>query len=63
MKYLTIKSFAEEIGVTEQTLRNWDKTGKLKPHHRTPSGYRMYSTEQVEIYFLNGVERGCTYGS
>lgn len=51
MGFLSIKEFAKEIGVTEQTLRNWDKSGKLKPHHRTPSGYRIYSREQVNGYF------------
>lgn len=51
MKFLRIKEFAEQIGVSEATLRRWDKTEKLKPHHRTPSGYRMYTKEQVDNYF------------
>lgn len=33
MEYLSIGEFAKKIGVTIQTLRNWDKTGKLKPNH------------------------------
>ena len=32
--------------MSAQTLRNWDKNGKLKPHHTTDSGYRYYSQEQ-----------------
>lgn len=51
MKFFSIKEFAEQIGVSEATLRRWDKTEKLKPHHRTPSGYRMYTKEQVDNYF------------
>lgn len=49
-RYLTIQEFAEEIGVSTQTLRRWDRTDKLKPHHKTPSGYRMYSQKQVVEY-------------
>ena len=47
MRYFTINKFSKIVGVTPQTLRNWDKTGKLKPHHTTDNGYRYYSEEQV----------------
>ncbi len=30
-----------------QTLRNWDKKGKLHPHHTSSNGYRYYSHEQL----------------
>lgn len=50
MKYYSIGKFAEAIGVTQQTLRNWDKTGKLKPHHKGESGYRYYSQHQLQYY-------------
>ena len=29
--YYNIKQFSEIINITTQTLRNWDKTDKLKP--------------------------------
>jgi predicted site-specific integrase-resolvase len=35
------------LGVTAQTLRNWDKSGKLKPHHTSPNGYRYYSEDSL----------------
>ena len=47
MRYFTINKFSKIVGVTPQTLRNWDKAGKLKPHHTTESGYRYYSEEQL----------------
>lgn len=47
MKLYAIGDFAEMIGVTQQTLRNWDKLGKLKPHHVSASGYRYYSQAQL----------------
>lgn len=50
MKYYAIGEFSKAIGVTEQTLRNWDKTNKLKPHHVAESGYRYYSQQQLNCY-------------
>ena len=46
-RYFTINKFAKIVGVTPQTLRNWDKSGKLKPHHTAENGYRYYSEEQL----------------
>lgn len=45
--YLSASEFARRIGVNVQTVRRWDKAGKLKPHHKTPCGYRFYTQEQV----------------
>lgn len=53
MVFLTIGEVADRIGVTLQTLRNWDKSGQFTPHHRTRGNQRVYSEEQVEDY-LNG---------
>lgn len=47
MKYYSIAETSKLLNVTSQTLRNWDKSGKLKPHHTTDSGYRYYSQEQL----------------
>lgn len=51
MKYYTVKEFAEKIGVHAQTVRNWDRKNILKPAFTSPTGYRMYSEQQVEDYF------------
>ncbi len=51
-EYMSIGEFAKEIGVSEGTLRNWEKNGKLLPHHRTKGNQRVYSKEQAEE-FLN----------
>lgn len=47
MKYYSIHEFSKLIGRTPQTLRNWHKNGKLKPHHTGANGYRYYSSEQL----------------
>lgn len=51
MKFYSIGQFSKQIGKTEQTLRNWDKNGTLRPHHITKSGYRYYSQEQLDHFF------------
>lgn len=50
MKYYSIGEFAKIIKVNQQTLRNWDKKGTLKPHHTTEYGKRYYSQEQLNDY-------------
>lgn len=51
VKFMTVDEFAKKIGVHPQTVRMWDRTGALVPHHKTPSGRRLYTEEQVEEYF------------
>lgn len=47
----SIGQFAKLINRTEQTLRNWDKNGKLKPAYiDKDTGYRYYTDEQLKIY-------------
>ena len=46
-KYYSIREFSKILGVTAQTLRNWDTNGKLHPHHTSSNGYRYYSREQL----------------
>ena len=46
-KYYSINKFLKILGVSAQTLRNWDKKGKLHPHHTSSNGYRYYSHEQL----------------
>ncbi len=48
-KYLTIRQAAKIIGVSELTLRNWDKSGKFMASRHPMNNYRMYTLEQVEI--------------
>jgi excisionase family DNA binding protein len=44
---LTIKAAAEVLGVSEQTLRRWDKAGKLRAKRHPMNGYRLYPRQQV----------------
>lgn len=55
MKYYKTGDFADKIGVTSVTLRKWEQSGKLLPHHRSPTGYRYYSQEQLDAYLNDKV--------
>jgi DNA-binding transcriptional MerR regulator len=44
---LTIKETAEVLGVSEVTLRRWDKAGKFVPHRHPLNGYRCYRRADV----------------
>ena len=50
MKYYSAKTVTQILGVTAQTLRNWDKEGKLKPSYVKSNGYRYYSEESILSY-------------
>lgn len=46
-EYLRVGDAAKLLGVCVQTLRNWDKNGKLKPYRHTMSSYRLYKKEDL----------------
>ena len=55
-QYYSINEFSKILGVSAQTLRNWDNKGKLKPHHTSTNGYRYYSHDQLsQIMNLNPI--------
>ena len=42
------------LHVGETTLRNWEKSGKLIPHHVDPqNGYKYYSREQIHEFNIS----------
>ncbi len=55
LKYLSIKDAAGLIGVTPLTLRNWDKRGVLTSYRNPINNYRVYRSDQVEL-FLRKIE-------
>ena len=50
MNKYNISKASSIIGVSPQTLRNWDKEGKLKPSIITESGYRYYTDMDLDGY-------------
>lgn len=48
MTYVTIGDLAKKAQVSLQTLRRWDRIGKLKPVMTLNNGTRLYTPEQVD---------------
>ena len=57
-KFLTSGQAAKILGIHQDTLRNWDKTGKLKPHHVSTTGYKYYTLSQIKL-IANVTESDC----
>ena len=53
MKKYNISKASEILGVCTQTLRNWDKTGVLKPSIITEHGYRYYTDDDLANFTNN----------
>ncbi len=49
--YLTLSEASEYIGKSKETLRRWDREGKLSAVREPMSNYRVYKREQVESLF------------
>jgi len=53
IKYLTLSEASKLTGKSKQTLRRWDKAGKLPALREPVNNYRMYLREEVETLFAN----------
>src|SRR3989344_1608881 len=56
-KKLNIREAAEIIGVSIDTLRRWDATGKL-PAIRSTGGHRFYMEIQLEAFLSDLIKNG-----
>lgn len=53
--YFMIKEAAAYIGVTENTLRNWERNGKIIAIRNPHNKYRLYKREHLDK-FLSSIE-------
>jgi len=54
---------AKFLGVSKETLRNWDKSGQLVPTRHPVTGYRYYSPEELSAFLeLRVAERAAFTG-
>ncbi|MCU0322145.1 MAG: DNA cytosine methyltransferase, partial [Chitinophagaceae bacterium] len=50
-EYITLSEASELIGKSKETLRRWDREGKLSAVREPMSNYRVYKRAQVETLF------------
>jgi excisionase family DNA binding protein len=55
-EYLRIKDAADYLGVSQGTLRNWERVGKILTHRHPINGYRLYRRADLDA-LLRAVER------
>ena len=48
--YLRISEAAEYLGVSPNTLRNWENAGKIVAHRHPVNKYRLFSREELDAY-------------
>lgn len=51
-EFLQVSEAAEYVGVSPQTLRRWDRSGRLPAVRRSESGYRYYRRSDLEPFRL-----------
>lgn len=47
-KLYTVKEVLELVGISRNTLYNWEKAGKIPVAHRNVSGHRVYTEEELQ---------------
>jgi excisionase family DNA binding protein len=47
-KYLQVKEAARLLGVSEGTIRNWGRQGKLRMHRHPINGYRLFKRADLD---------------
>jgi MerR family copper efflux transcriptional regulator len=53
--YLRISEAAEYLGVSPNTLRNWERRGKIEAHRHPVNSYRLFKKEELDA-LLNQVQ-------
>lgn len=56
--YLNITEAAEFIGVSTNTLRNWEAAGKIVVYRHPVNNYRLFDKRDLEA-ILNSIELVC----
>lgn len=54
-RLLKIREAAETLGVNPETLRRWDRSGKLKAVIVSTRGDRRYKKEDIENFIKNRI--------
>ncbi|MBL7788854.1 MAG: DNA (cytosine-5-)-methyltransferase [Chitinophagales bacterium] len=54
-EYLSLSEVSELIGKSKETLRRWDREGKLTAVREPMSNYRVYKRKEVEVLFSDFV--------
>ena len=51
--FLRISEAAEYLGVSPNTLRNWENAGKIAAHRHPVNGYRLFKQDELDALLSN----------
>jgi MerR family transcriptional regulator, copper efflux regulator len=60
--YLRISDAAEYLGVSPNTLRNWENAGKIVAHRHPVNHYRLFRRQDLDA-LLKRVERSARHSA
>ncbi|WP_440652044.1 DNA (cytosine-5-)-methyltransferase [Cysteiniphilum sp. 19S12-1] len=49
-EYYYISEVADILGISKETLKRWDKSGKLNPIRHPINNYRVYHIDQLKVF-------------
>lgn len=55
--YITVIEAAKILGVNPETMRRWDRAGKLRAKRNPMNNYRLYSVKDIDK-LKKRIERG-----
>ena len=58
--YLRISEAAEYLGVSPNTLRNWENAGKIEAHRHPMNSYRLFKREELDALLRQVQQRDVT---
>jgi len=61
--YLLIRDAASFLGVSEATLRNWDREGKIAAYRNPINGYRLFKKTDLEAVLKRVARSGRQRGN
>ena len=60
--YLTVGDAADVLGVSKDTLRRWDRAGKLQARRHPVTGYRLYLKKELDLFLRRIGDRNERHG-
>lgn len=54
--YMTVGGAASYLGVSKDTLRRWDATGRLRARRHPVTGFRLYLSEDLDAVLVDALQ-------
>jgi DNA (cytosine-5)-methyltransferase 1 len=55
-QFMTVRDAATYLGVSPNTLRNWESAGKIVAHRHPVNRYRLFKKEELDAILIRASE-------